>query len=72
MPSEPATVTVTALVAVTLKLLEPPAVIEDGVAVIVTEGAGLALTVTVAVSVTVPPAPVAVAVYVVVVVGLTA
>ena len=62
-----------AFVAVTLRVEEPPEVIDVGLAAIVTVGAGLvdALTVTVAVEVTVPPAPIAVAVYVVVVVGLT-
>jgi hypothetical protein len=53
-----------ALLAATVKVDEPPEVIEVGLAAMVTVGAGLvtALTVTVAVEVTVPPAPVAVAV----------
>jgi hypothetical protein len=49
-----------------------PGVIEDGLAEIVTVGAGLGVTVTVAVVDVVPPGPVAVAVYFVVAAGLTA
>jgi hypothetical protein len=51
-----------AFVAVTVKVDELPAVIEVGLAVIATVGAGPAVTVTVAVADVFPPAPVAVAV----------
>jgi hypothetical protein len=62
LPSLPATVTVVAFAAVTVRVEELPAAIEVGFAEMVTVGAGpvLAFTVTVAVAVTVPPAPVAV------------
>jgi hypothetical protein len=71
LPSLPVSVTVVALVAVTVKMDELPAVIDVGLAVIVTVGAGLGVTVTVAVAEVFPPAPVAVAVYVVVALGVT-
>ncbi len=63
LPSEPVTVTVVALVADTVNVDEVPAVIEDGLAVMVTVG-GVAgtVTVTIAVAVAVPPAPFALAV----------
>jgi hypothetical protein len=69
----PVIVTPVAFVAVTVRTEEPPAVIEDGFAVIVTVGDGVvaAATVTVTVAVAVPPVPVAVAVYVVVAAGFT-
>jgi len=70
-PPGAVTVTVVALVAVTVSVDEFPEAIDAGFAVMVTVGAGFAVTVTVAVAVIVPPGPVAVAVYVVVVVGLT-
>jgi hypothetical protein len=71
--SLPVIVTVVAFVAVTVRMDELPAVIEVGLAVIVTVGAWfpVVVTVTVAVAVADPPAPVAVAVYVVVWEGLT-
>jgi hypothetical protein len=50
-----------AFVAVTVKMAELPGVIDVGLAVIVTFGAGFAVTVTIAVDETVPPAPVAAA-----------
>ena len=62
LPSLPVTVTWVAFVAVTVKMAEPPDVIDVGLAVIVTSGAGFAVTVTIAVDETVPPAPVAAAV----------
>jgi hypothetical protein len=71
VPSLPVSVTFVAFEAVTLRVEDPPALIELGVAVTVTFGAGAAVTVTVAVDVALPPAPVAVAVYVVVTVGDT-
>ena len=63
LPSEPVTVTVVALVAATVNVDELPAVIEDGLAAMVTVGgvAG-AVTVTMAVAVAVPPVPFALAV----------
>jgi hypothetical protein len=60
--SVPVTVTPVAFVAVTVSVDELPALIEAGLAVILTVGPALATTVTVAVAVAVPPAPVAVAV----------
>jgi hypothetical protein len=60
-----------ALVAVTVKMDELPAVTAVGFAAIVTVGAGFAATVTVAVAEVFPPAPLAVAVYVVVTGGET-
>jgi phage-related minor tail protein len=51
-----------AFVAFTVKVDELPTVIEVGLAVIATVGAGLAVTVTVAAAEVFPPAPVAVAV----------
>jgi hypothetical protein len=73
VPSEPVTVTCVAFVAVTVKVEELPGVMDVGLAMMLTTGAGLeaAVTVTVAVAEAFPPAPVAAAVYVVVVVGLT-
>jgi hypothetical protein len=64
LPSVPVTFTWVALVAVTVKVEEFPAVMDVGFAVIVTVGVGVvaAVTVTVAVAVAVPPVPVAVAV----------
>jgi hypothetical protein len=56
------TVTWVALVAVTVKVDEFPAVMDVGFAVILTVGAGELLTLTVAVDVPLPPVPVAVAV----------
>lgn len=56
------TVTLVALVAVTVSVEEPPAAMEVGLAVIVTVGADDAVTDTVAVAVADPPAPTAVAV----------
>jgi hypothetical protein len=72
VPSDPLTVTEVAFVAATVRVDEPPAVIEPGFAVIVTVGGagGVDVMVTVAVADAVPPAPVAVAVYVVVAFGL--
>lgn len=64
-------VTLVALVAETVRTDELPAVIDTGLAIIVTVGGTAGPRVTVAVAVTVPPGPIAVAVYVVVVVGLT-
>ena len=64
-------VTCVALVAVTVRMEELPAVIDVGLEAIVTVGRTAGPRVTVAVAVVVPPAPVAVAVYVVVAVGLT-
>jgi hypothetical protein len=58
--SVPVTVTVVALLAVTVKMDDEPSTIEVGLAVIVTVGA--AATVTTAEAVTFPPGPVAVAV----------
>jgi hypothetical protein len=55
-------VTPVELVAVTVNVDEPPGIIEEGAAVMVTVGAGFELTVTAALAVIVPPAPVAVAV----------
>jgi hypothetical protein len=65
-------VTCVAFTAVTVKVDELPAVIELGLAVMVTVGAGFGVTVTVVLAETVPPAPVATAVYIVVAAGLTA
>jgi hypothetical protein len=62
LPSDPVTVTAVALVAATVKVDELPEVIEAGLEVIVTVGAGFCVTVTVAGATAVPPAPVAVAV----------
>ena len=58
----PVMVTEVALVALTVRVEEPPAVIVDGLAVMLTIGAAGGVTVTVAVADLVPPAPVAVAV----------
>jgi len=72
LPSVPVTVTFVALVAVTVKMDELPAVTDVGLAVMATVGAAVtAVTVTTAVAVFLPPVPVAVAVYVVVVPGFT-
>lgn len=60
------------MTAVTVKVDELPEVIELGLAVICTVGAGFGVTDTVTVAEIVPPSPVAVAVYVVVEAGLTA
>jgi hypothetical protein len=62
-----------AAVAATVRIEEPPAEIDAGLALIVTVGEGLeaVLTMTVAVAVTFPVDPVAVAVYVVLTVGFT-
>jgi hypothetical protein len=66
LPSEPLTVTPVALVAVTVKVEEAPVVIEVGLAVMVTVGAGGGVvepdTVRVIVAVVWPERPVAVAV----------
>jgi hypothetical protein len=62
LPSDPATVTVVAADAVTVKVDVLPETIEGGVAAMVTVGTGFALTVTAAVAVIVPPGPVAVTV----------
>jgi len=62
LPSVPVTVTCVAFVAVMVKVDELPEVIEVGLEVIATVGAGFCVTVTVTGDVTVPPAPVAVAV----------
>lgn len=62
LPSDPVTVTCVALVAVTVKVEELPAVIEAGSAVILTVGIPGTATVTVVVTVVFPPAPVATAV----------
>ena len=69
VPSLPAIVTVVAFVAVTVKIDDVAAMIEVGLAVMVTTGTGLGVTVTVAAAVIFPPVPVAVAVYVVVAAG---
>ena len=69
LPSLPEIVTCVELVALTVRLDEFPAGIDEGFAVMLAVGA--TFTVTVAVAVTVPPVPVAVAVYVVVPVGFT-
>jgi phage shock protein PspC (stress-responsive transcriptional regulator) len=58
------------LVAITVSVEELPEVIDVGLAVMLTVGAGL-VTVTVALAEIFPPVPVAVAVYVVVAVGAT-
>jgi len=68
----PVTTTAVAFVADTVSTEEAPAVIEPGVAVIVTVAAGTGTTVTVAVAVIFPVELVAVAVYVVVAAGVTA
>jgi hypothetical protein len=60
------------LVAVTVKVDEPPGLIEVGLAPMLTVSAVDEVTVTVVVAVVLPLVPVAVAVYVVVTVGLTA
>jgi len=64
LPSEPITVTLVALVAATVSVEDCPAVIDVGLADIVTVGAAVPPTVTVAVAVAgvVPAAPVAVTV----------
>jgi hypothetical protein len=67
----PLTVTVVAFVALTLRSDEFEAVIEEGVAAIVTVGDGFGVTVIRMELVLLPPAPVAVAVYVVDAAGLT-
>ena len=72
VPSEPVIVTAVALVLATVSVEEPPGAMEEGLALMVTVGAGPAVTVTVAVAVAEPPGPVTEAVYVVVFVGLTA
>ena len=73
LPSVPLIVTVVALVAITVKVEEPPDAMDVGLAVMLTVGAGgvAGVTVTVVLAEALPPAPVAVAVYVVVTVGLT-
>ncbi len=72
LPSVPVTITLVALVAVTVNMDEPPEVIDAGLAVIVMVGCdGADPTVIVVAAVVLPPGPVAVAVYVVVAVGLT-
>ena len=58
----PVTVTWVALAAATVKVDEPPEVIEAGFALMVTVGAGAAVTVTVVLAVALPPVPVALAV----------
>ena len=60
-----------AFTAVTVRVDESPAVMDVGLAVMLTVGAGFAVTVTVAAAEEVPPGPVAVAVYVVVFDGFT-
>jgi hypothetical protein len=72
LPSDPATETWVALVALIVSVDELPDPIEEGLAVMLTIGGGLAATVTVAVADTFPDTPVAVAVYVVVLAGVTA
>jgi hypothetical protein len=72
LPSDPATETWVAFIALTVSVDELPAPIAVGLAVMLTVGGGLAATVTVAVAETLPETPVAVAVYVVVLDGLTA
>ncbi len=62
MPSVPLTVTVVAFVAVTVKVDEPPEVIDAGLAVMLTVGVVLDATVIAAVADVLPPDPVAVAV----------
>jgi hypothetical protein len=64
LPSVPVTVTLVALVAVTVKVEDPPEVIEVGLAVMLTVGAPTTagVTVTVAAAEAFPPLPVAVAV----------
>lgn len=59
------------MTAVTVRVEDEPAVIDEGLAEICTVGAGLVVTVSVTDAVALPPLPVAVAVYVVVVDGLT-
>jgi len=61
LPSVPVIVACAALVAVTVKVDEFPAVIEVGLAVRLTVGAAGGVTVTVVVAEFVPPVPVAVA-----------
>jgi len=60
--SVPVTITVAALVAVTVKVEVPPALIDAGPAAIATVGAALTDTVTFTVAVVEPPMPEAVAV----------
>ena len=72
LPSEPLIVTCVAFVAVTVNVEEFPAVMEAGLAAIVTVAPVGWVTVTIAVAEAVPPGPVADAAYVVVVFGLTA
>jgi hypothetical protein len=62
VPSLPEIVTWFAFTAVTVRVDEPPDMMEPGLAVICTVGAGFGVTVTVTVADAVPPAPVAVAV----------
>jgi hypothetical protein len=62
LPSDPVTVTWLAFTAVTVKMDELPEVIEVGLAVMPTVGAGFELTVRVALAEVFPPAPVAAAV----------
>jgi hypothetical protein len=62
VPSLPEIVTWFAFTAVTVRVDEPPDMIELGLAVICTVGGGFGVTVTVTVADTFPPAPVAVAV----------
>jgi hypothetical protein len=61
LPSVPVTVTWVALVAATVKVDELPEVIEAGLAVMLTVGAGFGVTVTVTVAEVFPPDPVAAA-----------
>ena len=72
LPSLPVIVRPAALIASTVRTEEPPARIDVGLAVNITDGAGFGVTVTVVCAVVVPPAPTPVTVYVVVVGGLTA
>jgi hypothetical protein len=71
LPLLPVTITPVALVAVTVNKDELPAVIDAGLAVMATVGAGFGVTVMVVDCELFPPGPVAVAVYIVVLAGLT-
>jgi hypothetical protein len=62
LPSEPFTTSCVAYIAVTVNVDEFPAVMEVGLAEMLTVGAGLLVTVTVVLAVAVPPDPLAVAV----------
>jgi hypothetical protein len=62
LPSEPVSDTAVAFIAVTVKVDDPPSVIEVGLATIVTEGDDEFVTVTTTVAEAFPPEPVAFAV----------